>query len=107
MKRPFHNDASQADRRAITENDRRVRKGSTYHEFASSEAGAIGGRFAARERSTVVGATPAPLYPTMPGGAWPNQTAAVPPEPGLGFSVNELEPLGTAVLATTTTNRTN
>jgi hypothetical protein len=90
----FNNDNPQSVRRAITENDERIRKGGTYHEFAASEAGASGGRFAARERSTVVGSGPV-AYPQLPENSWGNQGAAVPPEPSLGVAIDEMETVGT------------
>src|SRR5262245_47377498 len=89
------NESSQGERRAVAENDRRVRRGGTYHEFAASEAGAIGGRFAAEARTHVVGSSSF-AYPRQPGSAWGNQGAVVPPEEPLGVDINALEPLGTA-----------
>jgi hypothetical protein len=87
-----HNDSSQAERRAILRNEREV---GTYHAFATSEAGTIGGRFAAEAKQRVTGATPAPQYPALPDGAFPNQAAAVPLEPSLGVAIDQMEPTGT------------
>jgi hypothetical protein len=85
-----YNDSSQAERRAILRNEREV---GTYHAFAAGEAGVVGGRFAARERSAVTGATPAPQYPTLPVNS-PWATEPVGQERPLGFSVDEMIPAG-------------
>ena len=87
------NDTPQSERREIL---RRERAGATYHQFAASEADVPRGRFTAHERSAVTGATPVPQYPALPGSAWSNQAAAVPPEEPLGVNVNAVEPAGTA-----------
>jgi hypothetical protein len=93
----YHNDATAVERIAVQRNDERVRKGgATYHGIAVAEADAVGGRFAARERSTVIGAAPAPRYPTLPESLWGNQGAAVPPEPPLGVAVDQMDPVGEA-----------
>jgi hypothetical protein len=84
-----HSDASQSERRAILRNERAA---GTYHQFAAAEADAIGGRFAARERSAV---TTTPQYPDLPESSWVNQAAAVPPEEPLGVDINAVEPTGT------------
>jgi hypothetical protein len=88
-----HSELTQEEKRNTLANDRRVHK-NTYFSHAHPDEG---GRFAVSDqpRRHVVGSTPMPQYPIQPGGAWSNQAAAVPPEPSLGFSVNELEPLGT------------
>jgi hypothetical protein len=85
-----HNESSQSERRAILRNEREV---GTYHAFAAGEAGVVGGRFAARERSAVTGATPAPQYPTLPANS-PWATEGVGQERPLGFSIEEMIPAG-------------
>ena len=79
---------SQILRRRVLQNDRRVREqGSTFSQFAQSEASEIGGRFAANERATVVGADPVPGYP-----AAFQQRDPVPDEPPLGYRIHDLTP---------------
>jgi hypothetical protein len=56
MKDAYHNDASPAERLAAHQNDERVRKGGTYHEFA---------RFAAERKQRVVGSRPLVEYPAL------------------------------------------
>ena len=55
---------------------------------------APGGRFAVEDKSTVVGADPAIAYPVLPSSS-PWSDARLPDEPPLGFSVNEMQPVGT------------
>jgi hypothetical protein len=47
------------------QNDERVRKGGTYHDFATSDASAVGGRFSAEGRQRVVGSASFE-YPALP-----------------------------------------
>jgi hypothetical protein len=84
------NESSQSERRAILRNERAV---GTYHAFATSEADAIGGRFAARERSTVIGAGQV-AYPTLPPNS-PWASDPVPAEEPLGVDINAVEAVGT------------
>ena len=79
---------SQATRRRVLQNDARLR-GSTFAQFAMSEAEEVRGRFSATERAAVIGATSTPNYP-----AAFQQRDPVPDEPALGVSVNALEPTG-------------
>ncbi len=91
--RPYHNEATRAERLAAHRNDERVRRGGTYHDFAASEAGVIGGRFAAREKSTVTGSSGSAQYPAQPATShWHHDP--VGPEPALGFSVEDMIPAG-------------
>jgi hypothetical protein len=88
---PFNNDASQAQRRKVLENDRKV---STYFQRAQADADLeLGGRYAKVTETTVTGATPGPIYPKQPPNS-PWHHDPMPPEPPLGFSVNDLEPVG-------------
>ena len=89
----YNNPSTPAERCAVVENDRRVRRGGTYHDIASSEAAVPRGRFTAHERSTVTGATPASRYPTLPASS-PWASEPVGQEPPLGFSVDEMIPAG-------------
>jgi hypothetical protein len=90
--RSYDNPASAAERLAVHRNDERVRKGGTYFEFAASESGAIGGRFAAREKSTVIGSGPV-AYPRQPVDS-PWASEPVGQERPSGFSVEEMLPAG-------------
>ena len=91
--RPYDNSASQAERLAAHRNDERVRKGGTYCEIAASEAGAVGGRYAAQSRSTVIGSSPV-HYPALPSSSpWAHDS--VPAEPSLGVPIDAMEPVGT------------
>jgi len=92
--RPYHNDSPQSARRAVTENDWRVRKGGTYHEFAASEAGAIGGRFAAESKQRVVGSASF-KYPALPANS-PWASDPVPAEEPLGVDLNAAPVVGEA-----------
>jgi len=99
------NDTSQKERAEVLKNDRELRglfnKGlrkadaSTFQAFAESEAAQDAGRFAQVNKATVVGANAGPVYPPLPSGHWPNQSAVVPNvEPPLGQDVNAMEPVG-------------
>jgi hypothetical protein len=89
---------TQDEKRAILKNDARVReqgkeRGSTFAQFAESEATEIHGRFAGREKSVVVGSQPnaGAVYPAGP--TWSQDVA--PPEPPLGVDVNAVDAVGT------------
>jgi hypothetical protein len=83
---------SQAQKRKILAEDRA--RLATYHAVAQ---GSIeddrGGRFAVQRPTTVVGASPI-QYPRLPLNSPANQAAMTGPEPPLGFSVNDQEPVG-------------
>ena len=80
----------QAERRAVLENDRRVREqqqASTFHQHAQAQTSELsGGRFAAIGAPTVTGATAIPKYPA----AAAHQADPVGTEPPLGFSVDDM-----------------
>src|SRR5258708_40202925 len=92
-------DITQKEKRAILENDRLVRKG-TYFGVAAADADMEkGGRYAALNKPSVTGADPSVAgywgarYPAQP----PNSPWAkdhYPPEPPLGFSVEDQAPTG-------------
>jgi hypothetical protein len=88
MKRPFHNETSQAERRAILDAERSA---STYHQFATSEADPVHDRFEEISGSSVTGATRyLPQPETSP---WASDS--VGQEPPLGFPIDQMEPTGT------------
>jgi hypothetical protein len=88
----------QREREEVLRNDQRVRNdnASTLHRFAESESGNIRGRFAAHEKSTIVGAAPTPQYPRLPETSFSNQGTVVPQEESLGFSIDEAPIVGEA-----------
>jgi hypothetical protein len=85
-------DVSQAERRRIMAEERR---GRTYQGVAQAALDdERGGRYAAGSgsKSSVVGSSPV-SYPQQPAGS-PWAKDECPPEPPLGYSVDELEPVG-------------
>jgi hypothetical protein len=81
------NEEDQAERRRILREDRAA---STYHQFAEADANEHGGRFAKEMEARVTGV---PQVPPMPeGNPWAEDI--VPAEGPLGYSVNEMEPVG-------------
>jgi hypothetical protein len=81
----------------ITEDPERRRRrereppqGTTLHQHGVTAAGdEVGGRFAARGSPTVIGTEPTPQYPA----AGSHQRDPSPDEPGLGYSVDQVEPI--------------
>jgi hypothetical protein len=74
-------------------NLREHQRGSTFLDHARSSADdELGGRFARHQPQTIIGATPLPKYPAG-SGPW-SGADPVGQEPPLGFSVNDLEPMG-------------
>jgi len=88
-KLPFDSESSQAERRAVLKNEREA---STYSQFAIADDS--GGRFKNQTPRMTVGATAAPQYPPQPAGSPWNDEEAI--EPPLGFSVDEMVPVGEA-----------
>jgi hypothetical protein len=91
------------ERRETLENDRKVleaerrrilREGTTFHQFGQSQANdEAGGRFAAVNAATVVGAEPAMKYPQLPSSSpWSGAQPEPGPEPPLGFENPAIEP---------------
>jgi hypothetical protein len=85
----------QASRLEILENDKALRgassQGSSFAQFAASEASTPLGRFSAISNPTVIGSTPTPAS------AYPAaflQHDPVPDEPALGVDINAMEPVG-------------
>ena len=83
---------SQSERRRILAEGRRAK--STYHSVAASSADdERGGRYAAASsKPTVTGSSPI-AYPQQPTGS-PWASDPLPNEPPLGYSVEEMEPIG-------------
>jgi hypothetical protein len=80
----------QQERKEILRNDQRVREqGSTFHAFAQADA-ELPGRFGAISKTQIVGANALPIYPA----ASAHQYDPCGPEPALGFSVEEMIPVG-------------
>jgi hypothetical protein len=96
--RPFHNPASQAERREVLEND-------TYHRRAQNQADDAGGRFAKITPTTVTGVTPTPQYPQLPASSPWASGFDQNVEPALGFDVNAQEPTGTPAEVEASLNR--
>jgi len=80
----FSNNSNQKERRQIIRNDRA--NVSTFHQFASSEANEVGGRFA--RPTQISGTNPTPLYPKLPASS-PWSCDPVPPEEPLGIDISE------------------
>jgi hypothetical protein len=78
----------QAERRAIIRGDREP---TTYHQLANVDAALEGGRFA--QDRVVSGAEPSVSYPPA-SSPWSSAQPQPGPEPPLGFSVDEMEPVG-------------
>jgi hypothetical protein len=80
-------------RRETLENDKKVREqGTTFHQFAESEANEPRGRWAATNEATVIGEVPIPPYTA--GANWCSDPCG--DEPPLGYAIDEqLEPVGT------------
>jgi hypothetical protein len=83
IKRPFHNEASQDERRQVLKD--------TLYGRTVAEQGTIGGRFAAESKMRV-----APFeYPRQPANSpWHNNP--LPAEEPLGVDINAVEAVGTA-----------
>ena len=77
--------ATQTEKRDVLGND-------TLHTRALADLDGLSGRFAAINKSTVIGAAPAAQYPAA-AGPWADPVK-VPDEPPLGFAVDDLEPIG-------------
>ena len=83
--RPYHNEATQSERKAIVKND-------TLFARQQNTIDDAGGRYAKLTPSNVTGSTPSPQYPQIPSGPWSGDDP-VPNEEPLGFSVDAMEPL--------------
>jgi hypothetical protein len=88
MKSEFRNDATMEEKANVLKNDRA--NASTLHQFASSETGEVGGRWA---KPTQVVGTGAPEYPRLPENSPWAQDDLLGPEPTLGYDINAVEPI--------------
>jgi hypothetical protein len=89
--RPYHQSADQRERERLLRNDR----ANTFAGRAQAEADEIQGRWAQEHKATVIGTSDATAqYPKLPSGPWADPVQ-IPPEPALGFSVEDHEPVGT------------
>ena len=80
---------SQAERRRIMAEDRR---GRTYFGQAQHADDDLGGRYAKVHSTTITGSSPI-SYPAQPSTS-PWHHDPCPPEPPLGYSVDDVEPVG-------------
>src|SRR5438034_9273690 len=81
----------QQERKEVLRNDLRLRQqGATFHAFAQSDAALPRGRYTSVTAENVVGAEPIIKYPA----ASPHQYDPCGPEPALGYSVEEMIPVG-------------
>jgi len=80
---------SQAERRRIMGEDRRAK---TYFGQAQHADDDLGGRYAKVHSTTFTGSSPT-MYPAQPPTS-PWHHDPCPPEPPLGYSVEEMEPVG-------------
>ncbi len=87
----FENETDQATRKAVIKHDQMA---TTYFERAQAEIGSEMGRFKSLNKQTVVGASGGPVYPRLPPSS-PFANDPVPPPEPLGFSVDEMEAVGT------------
>ena len=81
--RHYHNEATQAERKAIVKND-------SYFSRQQNAVDDAGGRYAKLTPSNVTGSTPSPQYPQIPSGPWAGDDP-VPNEEPLGFSVHAMD----------------
>jgi hypothetical protein len=88
---PFVNEASQAERGKVLENDRKVR--STYHEHAQTDpALELGGRFKKLIPTSVTGSGPSPIPQQPSHSPWHHDPTG--DEPPLGYSVEDHDAVG-------------
>ena len=80
----FGTDATPREQRDL-ENERKLReqRGTTFSQFAQAEADQVQGRFAAHEKSNVVGSAPIPAYPAGPN--WSTDPGSQCIEPPLSY----------------------
>jgi hypothetical protein len=88
------------ERQEVLRNDQKVREEqepTTMHGLAIASADdEAGGRFARVNPTMVVGSTPGPAYPRLPGSSPWHGPDPVGQEPLLGSDINFVEPCGTA-----------
>src|SRR5262249_25324126 len=79
-----------AERKRVLDNDRKVREGGTFHQFAEADANTPLGRFSAISNAYVVGSK-SDVASAYPAASSAHQTE-LPPEPPLSFDNPALEP---------------
>jgi hypothetical protein len=89
----MNNPADQAERRKVLAEDRDRLATLLDHARANADLD-LGGRFAKLTPTTVTGSTPDHQYPRLPADNPSNMALMVPDEPCLGYSVNDLDPVG-------------
>ena len=89
MTQPF-DPSSRADRELQIQEERLARQSGTRVAYGAITSPEPGGRFAKPAQS----ADPSQLYPRLPEGNSQWGGPQVPEEPPLGYSVNDLEPVG-------------
>ena len=80
---------SQTEKRRIMIEERRAK---TYHGHAMDADLEMGGRYAKVHSTTVVGSSPVSYPAQPPTSPWHHDPC--PPEPPLGYSVDDVEPVG-------------
>jgi hypothetical protein len=80
-----------ATKREVLRNDKLARN--TYFAHANDVELELGGRLAKVITTTVTGSAPVIQYPKLPTGPW-SEGPGGGPEPSLGYSINEIEPVG-------------
>jgi hypothetical protein len=84
----MRNDASVREQQKQREAEHQRNEGTTFHQFAQSQAGELsGGRFAAIGTPNVTGTAPIPTYPA----ASPSWQIQLPDEPPLGVDNPAIE----------------
>lgn len=85
-KLPYNNDIPPAGRRRVVRET-----GATYHDVAVSDVGTVQGRYAAISRTRVTGSSRVEYQKQPQSLPWASDP--VPPEPPLGFSIDEMQPV--------------
>jgi hypothetical protein len=83
----------QKERRAVLENDGKVREQDTFFSRAQANADESGGRFAKQNPVTVTGTESVPIFPRQSPSS-PFASDPVPAEPALGYSVEDKPAVG-------------
>src|SRR5262245_57466887 len=84
---------SQREKSEVMANDRKVREAATYHSVAQAALDdERGGRYSGQGKPTITGSSQI-HYPRQPAGS-PWARDECPPEPPLGFSVEDQEAVG-------------
>jgi hypothetical protein len=89
---PFNNEATPDERLQVHKD---TMPKTTFASFAEAFADEDrGGRFKPETRTHVIGSAPIPKYPELPASS-PSHHDPVPDERPLGYSIDEMQPLGT------------